>query len=181
MIRLTAGVRPGTEAWAPPTVSPPMKGYMVDSTNHARILGTKYTLSTMRPLAAIRSLPRLDNSPTSTRSISTPSCRNRGSRTLMRLPEWSRSSTRITGRRKERMVRIWLDRGVYPGKASMPKDRRSWAKTLSVWRVLVTVLGMALPRRILPKGTHILGPSTRGLVGSAGTPLRSTILRTNRW
>ena len=63
----------------------------------------------------------------------------------------------------------------------MVKDRRSWANTLSVWMVLVTVLGMALPRRILPKGTHILGPSTRGTVGSARTPLRSAIFRTSRW
>ena len=63
----------------------------------------------------------------------------------------------------------------------MEKERRSEANTLSVWMVLVTVLGTALPRRILPKGTHILGPSTLGLVGSGGTPFRSVIFRTRRW
>ena len=34
-----------------------------------------------------------------------------GSSARIRLPEWSRSSTRITGRRKEWMVRIWLSSG----------------------------------------------------------------------
>ena len=63
----------------------------------------------------------------------------------------------------------------------MVKDLRSGAKTLSVWMVFVTVLGTALPRRILPKGTHILGPSIRGDAGSAGTPLRAVSIPTRRW
>ena len=38
---------------------------------------------------------------------------------------------------------------------------------MSVWMVLVTVLGTIFPRSSLPKGTHMLFPSTRGLVGTA--------------
>ena len=77
------------------------------------------------------------------------------------------------------MARIWLIRGLYPGNGSMVSRERSGSYTLSVCRVLVTVLGTTRPRRILPKGTHITGPSTRGWVGSRGTPfswvMRSTM------
>ena len=53
------------------------------------------------------------------------------------------------------MARIWLIRGLYPGNGSMVSRERSGSYTLSVCRVLVTVLGMAARRSSLPKGTHI--------------------------
>ena len=58
---------------------------------------------------------------------------------------------------------------------------KSGSYTLSVWSVLVTVLGTTLPRRILPKGTHMYSPSVLGVTGSLGTPLSAVILSTSLW
>ena len=52
---------------------------------------------------------------------------------------------------------------------------------MSVWTVLVTVLGTILPRRSLPKGTHMFSPSTLGLVGVEGTLFQAVIFSSSRW
>ena len=67
------------------------------------------------------------------------------------------------------MVRIWLSRGAVAGiSLGWQKECRSGANTLSVWMVLVTVLGMALPRRIFAEGNAHLGAQDPGLGGLGG-------------
>ncbi len=65
----------------------------------------------------------------------------------------------MTGRRKDFIIFTCEASGRYCGNSVIRKERISGRNAFSVCITFVTVFGITMPFKILPKGTHMLSPS----------------------
>ena len=99
----------------------------------------------------------------------------------MRLPSWSMSSTRITGRIKGADgLGLVLQGGVARESFDGEGGQVRRIDLVGV-EALVTVLGITTLPQDLAEGHAQMFPQDPGLVGVRGTPLQAVIFSTRRW